>query len=135
MSDKLAKEQRRNLKHQIGETAAAAVAETRELTARLAIEHKVLAAQMLDFERTVATVKEGRALDRKHAQGLAEQLEACQARLTELSDYLRDEQHRFGMAFYTFGYAVNGNAATLQQLTNGLTWRERLRWLVTGHLP
>jgi flagellar biosynthesis chaperone FliJ len=82
VSEKVAKAQRRNLKNAIGEQAAAAVVDVRELAHKTRLEHVVLAQQMLEFERTVAQLKEARAHDLKTVAGLREQLESAHARLS-----------------------------------------------------
>lgn len=111
---KLRKEQQRNLKHQIGETAADAVVGVRQIADRLSLEHKVLAAQMLDFERTIATVKESRARDLKRIEALEEQLENVWLRLTDLRGKQLD--------------LSNDIAADMMKLEARVIWLERPWW-------
>lgn len=88
MSEATSKEQRRNLRKEIGEQAAAAVVELRELVQKVRLEHITLARQMLEFEGTVATIRQSRSTDQARlvAQGTRvddalEQLEALRGRL------------------------------------------------------
>jgi chromosome segregation ATPase len=74
MRGALAKEQRRNLKNTIGDTAAAAVANLAGEHATLQLQHRTLATQMHEFERTVATLREARAQDLKTIDGLKAEL-------------------------------------------------------------
>lgn len=123
----LGREQQRNLKKEIGATAAAAVGEVREVVAQISLQHRVLAQQMLEFERTVATVKEGRALDRARFEAFGEQLENFNARLdgqaarvTQLNRIWSDglELERWRIARF-----------------ENLTFWQRMWWNLTGGLP
>lgn len=87
------KEERRNLRKEMGTVAAAAVVELRGDVQRVNLEHRTLARQMLEFEGTVATVRQGRASDQERVrqQGarldeLGEQLEALLAKFKELHE-------------------------------------------------
>lgn len=92
MSGTTSKEERRNLRKEMGAVAAAAVVELHGTVRTVTLEHRVLARQMADFEATVATVRQGRAADQARVvnQGarideLVEQLEALTARYERIS--------------------------------------------------
>lgn len=127
----LRREQQRNLKKEIGATAASAVADVRQLVDTISLEHQVLARQMLEFERTVATVKEARALDKKSAEAaaavIAEQLENIDARLAQQTARLTQLNR------------IWCDGLQLEQRRNDrfeqLTLWQRLWWMATGGLP
>lgn len=58
------RERERNLRHEIGKSAAAAVGQSRQAVEGVALQHRVLAAQMVELERQLAVVKESRRVDR-----------------------------------------------------------------------
>lgn len=117
----------RNLRNQIGETAAAAVSESQANVQRLGLQHRMLAAQMLEFERTVATVKAGRAFDRgvidSHTAHITELLAGAVAHNNELVD-IRAELYRRAL-----------KAEHDERRIASMTWWQRLRWNITGRLP
>jgi hypothetical protein len=139
MNSKLAKEQRRNLKNTIGETATAAVADVRQIVDHIALQHKVLAKQMLDFERTVAIVKEARATDAKQVFDKLEELRA---------NISAERTHRLELADQQRAYVDGGDRDTrqavdrivrfaverLQRFERMSLWA-RLRWAFTGYTP
>lgn len=146
MSEKLAKAARRNLRQQIGATAAGAVATAHESTKRLELAHQVLARQMLDFETTASRLVESRAVDRKAVEALREQVESAHARISD------ERTHRLKLAEDQRSYVDGADAdikrelRTDRQLATGslhnrivvfesLTFWQRLRWLAIGRLP
>lgn len=145
MSEKLAKAARRNLRQQIGATAAGAVATAHESTKRLELAHQVLARQMLDFETTASRLVESRAVDRKAVEALREQVESAHARISDERTHrlkLADEQRAYvDRAVTELRGRVNYLGADVVELsarTMGFHWMafwERLRWLFTGQLP
>lgn len=75
MSGATSKEQRRNLKKAIGAEAADAVAECRALVQQVHNQQRILATQMLENERQLAHVREGRAVDKKQVLGQGARLD------------------------------------------------------------
>lgn len=133
MSEKNAREKRRNLQHQIGETAASAVAEAKATAGQLALQHRVLAQQMHDFERTVAAVKESRAADRKLLADQAERLENLQARLVGAEDLARqlvgeERTHRLKLADEQRRYVDTQDVERERQLRQRIAQLERPVW-------
>lgn len=103
MSGTTSKEERRNLRKEMGAVAAAAVVELQGVVRNVQLEHRVLARQMADFEVTVSTVRQGRATDQARLvnQGvrlddLAEQIEAVSARVKSLGDSVGDSNEYIG---------------------------------------
>jgi hypothetical protein len=139
MNSKLAKEQRRNLKNTIGDTATAAVADVRQLVDHIALQHKVLARQMLEFEQMVAVVKEARAAD---ARQLVVQLAELRA------DIGTERTHRLKLADEQRSYVDAADRDTRQavdrivrfaverlQRFERMSLGARLRWAFTGYTP
>lgn len=93
------KEERRNLRREIGDKAAAAVTELRGVVDQALMQHKVLAKQMFAFETGAAAHAEAMAHLRKQLAEHGEVLEnlktrvaAHDKRVTELQTQINDER-------------------------------------------
>jgi hypothetical protein len=131
VNQKLAKEQRRNLKHAIGETAASAVAGARLVADQSANEVRIIAKQMLQVELQLSAVREARAVDKNAIAGLQEQLQNVAARIDA------ERTHRLELAAQQRRYVDDADQRLdrrLQRLER-LSWRGRLRFVFTGRLP
>lgn len=106
MSHRLAKEQRRNLKNVLGDTAAAAVADVRMLADQAGNEARILAKQMLTFELQLSGMREARAIDKQAIADLKEQLQNVSTRLEQ------ERTHRIQLAREQRDY-VDGEDARL----------------------
>lgn len=122
-----AKEQQRNLKKEVGRQAAEAVAEVQRVASQLALEHRVLARQMQDFETTVATLKASRTADHRHYDDLL----APMMRRLDALDPLRAQHDELYMAQGAFEHYAIARVRRFESMT---FW-QRLRWNVTGRLP
>lgn len=98
MSGTSSKEERRNLRKEMGTVAAAAVLELHGTVRTVTLEHRVLARQMATFETTVAAVRQGRAADQARVQNQG-------ARIDELVEQLES------LGFKVRYAGVNGDAA------------------------
>ena len=98
-----AKAERRNLRKAFGPEIEEALAELRAQVQGAVLQQRVLAKQMLEFETTVATVKQGRAFDQTRARELGarvdegleqlERLEALAGRRTHQLQHVDDRVH------------------------------------------
>lgn len=120
MSEQLAREQRRHLKRAIGETATAAMGETRQLVAQVSLAQQALARELqaveAKFPDDVAKLHQridGVAAWCEQTEGAVQRLHD---RLTELSDVV-----------VCLDLAADVQAA--------LSRWQRLQWLWTGRLP
>lgn len=125
------KEQQRNLKREVGRQAADAIAAAQAEVQRLALAHRVLAAQMLEFERLVATVRVGRARDMDELRVLIGQE---RTHWLELADQQRDYVDRVVNERKLEARAENDLLENWIRRFESMTFLQRLRWLLAGQL-
>lgn len=118
MNEKVAKAQRRNLRQAIGEQAAAALVDVRDLATKTHLEHVVLAQQMLAFERDVAVLKEARARDLQTIAALRAEVERAHVAIG------KEHTHRLKLAEEQRDYVDRHD----QQIWIHIKARERSLW-------
>src|SRR5262245_27632315 len=98
MNGSMSKEQRRHLRKEVGDVAAAAVGELRGLVQQVRMEHQVLARDFLRIDTDVAGAREAHAQALKRFAAIAEQLQNLSTRLGEERTHrlqLAEEQRRY----------------------------------------
>jgi chromosome segregation ATPase len=126
------KEERRNLRREIGDKAAAAVTELRGVVDQALMQHKVLAKQMFAFETGAAAHAEAMAHLRKQLAEHGEVLENLKTRIAAVQTQINDERtFRISLSQQQRVYVDNENRLLrerIQRLERSW-WR---RWLRVG---
>jgi chromosome segregation ATPase len=126
------KEERRNLRREIGDKAAAAVTELRGVVDQALMQHKVLAKQMFAFETGSAAHAEAMAHLRKQLAEHGEVLENLKTRIAAVQTQINDERtFRISLSQQQRVYVDNENRLLrerIQRLERSW-WR---RWLRVG---
>jgi hypothetical protein len=141
------KAERRNLRHEIGDKAAAAVAELREMVGQLTLQHRAIATELLDYKRQVEMSAASRTGDLKRLHQHAEMLEGVGGKLGQLREDL-DALAAVALRINngepgTVGAALLAKVVDLkaqlelgaEAVTVRTTFYERLRWLFLGIVP